>query len=132
VRHYSQNHATFYSDLFPYADSQNFVARDQDLAAQINNTIGFKATYAFLPDGWKIFKRGTATLDISHIQFKYSDFRDIKYYNDTPAGGNYAPGRRASLQLRRHRVPDLPVDVLLIRAEQAAPPTPAGSAPAPR
>ncbi len=92
LRHYSQNHATFYSDLFPYADSQNFVARDQDLAAQSNNTIGFKATYAFLPDGWKIFKRGTATLDVSRIQFKYRDFRDIKDYSDTPAGGNYTPG----------------------------------------
>jgi hypothetical protein len=92
LRHYSQNHATFYSDLFPYADSQNFVARDQDLAAQSNNTIGFKATYAFLPDGWKIFKRGTASLDVSRIQFKYGDFRDNKDYNDTPAGGNYAPG----------------------------------------
>ncbi len=92
LRHYNQNHATFYSDLFPFANSQNFMARDQDLAAQTNNTIGFKATYAFLPDGWKIFKRGTATLDVSHVQFKYDDFRNIKYFNDTPAGGNYAPG----------------------------------------
>jgi hypothetical protein len=92
LRHYNQNHAIFYSDLFPYADSQNFVGRDQDLAAQTNNTIGFKATYAFLPDGWKIFKRGTASLDVSRIQFKYDDFRNIKDYNNTPAGGNYAPG----------------------------------------
>jgi hypothetical protein len=92
VRHYSQNHASFYSDLFPFADSQNFTARDQNLAAQSNNTFGVKATYAFLPDGWKIFKRGTATLDVSHIQFKYSDFRNIKYFNDTNTGGNFAPG----------------------------------------
>jgi len=33
LRHYSQNHATFYSDLFPFANSQNFEARDQNLAA---------------------------------------------------------------------------------------------------
>jgi hypothetical protein len=92
VRHYNQNHAVFYSDLFQQAGQQNFEARDQDLAAQSNNTIGFKATYAFLPEGWKIFKRGTATFDVSRIQFKYDDFRNIKYYNDTPAGGNYAPG----------------------------------------
>jgi hypothetical protein len=92
VRHYSQNHATFYSDLFPFAGSQNFEARDQNLAAQTNNTFGLKATYAFLPEGWKIFKRGTVTLDYSHIQFKYDDFRNIKYFNDTAAGGNYAPG----------------------------------------
>jgi hypothetical protein len=93
LRHYSQNHATFYSDLFPYVDSQNFVARDQDLAAQTDNTIGFKATYAFLPDGWKIFKRGTATFDISRVQFKYSDFRDVKPYVLAPAGATLpSPG----------------------------------------
>jgi hypothetical protein len=80
LRFYKQNHATFYSDLFPEADSQNFMARDQDLAASENTTIGAKVTYAFLPDGWKMFKRGTATLDISRIAFHYLDFTDIKDY----------------------------------------------------
>jgi hypothetical protein len=80
LRYYKQGSASFYSDLFPYADSQNFMARDQDLAAQDNTTIGAKATYAFLPDGWKMFKRGTVTFDVSRIQFKYLDFRNIKYY----------------------------------------------------
>jgi Protein of unknown function (DUF3570) len=92
VRHYNQNHATFYSDIFSQPDAQNFEARDQNLAAQTNNTFGIKATYAFLPDGWKIFKRGTVTFDYSHLQFKYDDFRNIKFYNNTAAGGNYAPG----------------------------------------
>jgi hypothetical protein len=69
------------------------MARDQDLAASDNTTIGAKVTYAFLPDGWKIFKRGTATLDISRIRFNYLDFRDIRDYNDTPSGGNYAAGQ---------------------------------------
>jgi Protein of unknown function (DUF3570) len=89
VRHYNQSHASFYSDLFPFADSQNFVARDQDLAGQVDNTFGIKATYAFLPDGWKIFKRGTVTFDYSHLEFKYNDFRDIKYYS---LANGYAPG----------------------------------------
>jgi hypothetical protein len=93
VRHYSQNHASFYSDLFTAPEQQNFEARDQDLAAQTNNTFGVKATYAFLPDGWKIFKRGTATLDVSHIQFKYDDFRNIKPFVNAPAGASLpAPG----------------------------------------
>jgi len=90
VRHYSQNHATFYSDLFPSVAYQNFEARDQNLAAQTNTTFGVKATYAFLPDGWKIFKRGTVTGDFSHIHFKYSDFRDTRDYQQPdftgPAG----------------------------------------------
>jgi hypothetical protein len=88
LRYYKQGHASFYSDLFPYADSQNFTARDQDLAAQDNTTIGAKATYAFLPDGWKIFKRGTVTFDVSRIQFKYLDFRNIKDFGEP----QYLPG----------------------------------------
>jgi hypothetical protein len=79
-RYYKQNHADFYSDLFQYADEYRFEGRDQDLAAQDNYTIGAKVTYAFLPDGWKIFKRATATLDVSRITFHYLDFRNIKYY----------------------------------------------------
>jgi hypothetical protein len=78
VRYYKQSAATFYSDLFPFANSQNFTARDQNLAALDNTTIGAKVTYAFLPDGWKIFKRGTVTGDVSRIRFNYLDFRDIK------------------------------------------------------
>jgi hypothetical protein len=92
LRYYKQGHATFYSDIFPYANSQNFMARDQDLAASEDTTIGAKVTYAFLPDGWKMFKRGTATLDISRMHLHYLDFRDIKDYNDTAAGGDYLAG----------------------------------------
>jgi hypothetical protein len=88
VRYYKQNHADFYSDLFDYADEYRFEARDQDLAAQDNYTIGAKVTYAFLPDGWKMFKRATATLDVSRITFHYLDFRNIKYYG-VP---QYTPG----------------------------------------
>ncbi len=79
-RYYTQNNANFYSDLFQYADEFEFEGRDQDLAAQDNYTIGAKATYAFLPNGWKIFKRATLTLDASRIAFHYKDFRNIKDY----------------------------------------------------
>jgi Protein of unknown function (DUF3570) len=92
VRHYSQNHATFYSDLFLFANQQNFEARDQNLAASTNNTFDGKVTWAFAPEGFLIFKRATASFDVSRIQFKYSDFRNIRSYNNTPAGGNYAAG----------------------------------------
>ena len=88
LRHYSQNHATFYSDLFPFANSQNFEARDQNLAASTNNTIDGKVTWAFAPEGFLIFKRATASVDVTRIQFKYKDFRNIKDYNDN---NGYAP-----------------------------------------
>jgi Protein of unknown function (DUF3570) len=80
VRYYKQNQADFYSDLFPFADAQNFEARDQNLAALNNTTIGAKVTWAFAPDGVWVFKRGTLTFDISRIRFIYDDFRNIKYY----------------------------------------------------
>ena len=86
VRYYKQTAATFYSDLFPFAGSQNFTARDQNLAALDNTTIGAKVTYAFLPDGWRFFKRGTVTFDASRIRFNYRDFRDIKDFG-VPAFG---------------------------------------------
>jgi hypothetical protein len=80
LRYYRQGHANFYSDIFPFANSQNFTARDQDLAAASNTTVGAKVTYAFLPDGWKVFKRATATVDLSRITFHYLDFTDIRDY----------------------------------------------------
>jgi len=89
LRYYTQSHASFYSDLFPFANSQNFEARDQNLASTSNYTVGLKATYAFLPDGWRIFKRGTVTGDVSRIRFKYSDFRDIRDYG---IANGYSPG----------------------------------------
>jgi hypothetical protein len=88
-RYYKQNHANFYGDLFEYADEYRFEARDQDLAAQENYTIGAKATYAFLPNGWKMFKRATVTLDVSRITFHYLDFTNIKYYG---ISNGYEPG----------------------------------------
>jgi Protein of unknown function (DUF3570) len=91
VRYYKQNAASFYSDLFPFAGSQNFTARDQNLAAQDNTTIGAKVTYAFLPDGWRIFKRGTVTADVSRIRFNYLDFRNIKDFS-LASVPSYAPG----------------------------------------
>jgi hypothetical protein len=94
VRYYKQSAATFYSDLFPFAGSQNFTARDQNLAALDNTTIGAKVTYAFLPDGWRIFKRGTVTGDVSRIRFNYRDFRNIKDFG-LP---QYAPGNEPLYQ----------------------------------
>ena len=87
LRYYQQTHAAFYANVLPFNGYQNFEARDQDLASAENTTIGAKATYAFLPDGWKMFKRGTATLDISRISYHYLDFSDFKDFQT-----GYVPG----------------------------------------
>jgi Protein of unknown function (DUF3570) len=89
LRHYNQNHAAFYGDLFPFANSQNFEARDQNLASSTNNTIDAKVTWAFAPEGFLVFKRATASFDVSRIQFKYKDFRDTRDYT---INNGYAPG----------------------------------------
>jgi hypothetical protein len=89
LRHYNQNHATFYGDLFPFANSQNFEARDQNLATSTNDTIDAKVTWAFAPEGFLVFKRATASFDVSRIQFKYKDFRDTRDYT---INNGYAPG----------------------------------------
>jgi hypothetical protein len=46
-------------------------------------------TWAFAPQGFLVFKRATASIDVSRIQFKYGDFRNIKFYN---INNGYAPG----------------------------------------
>ena len=56
------------------------MARDQDLAAGDNFTIDAKATWAFWPDGWKMFKRATVTGEVSRIEYHYTAFRNIKDY----------------------------------------------------
>jgi Protein of unknown function (DUF3570) len=89
LRHYNQKHASFYSDLFNFANQQNFESRDQNLAASTNNTIDGKVTWAFAPEGFLVFKRATVSFDVSRIQFKYGDFRNIKNYNIT---NGYAVG----------------------------------------
>jgi Protein of unknown function (DUF3570) len=89
LRYYQQNNANFYSDLFPRRNFQNFMSRDRNLAESNDTTLGVKATYAFLPDGWRFIKRGTATLDVSRIMFKYKNFRDI--HQTTVAGAGNEP-----------------------------------------
>ncbi len=80
-RLYSQTKADFYSDLFPYRDAQNFLARDKELSTFSSRNLGFGISYAFLPNGWGFIDNGSANLFYDMIRFDYEDFRNI------PAGG---------------------------------------------
>jgi hypothetical protein len=83
-RFYKQNSAVFFSDLFPYADAQNFMARDKETSALSSNTIGIGAAYEF-PVTWVSFlKKGTANLHVTHMMVDYSQFRDL---TDFPQAG---------------------------------------------
>jgi Protein of unknown function (DUF3570) len=82
-RFYKQNGADFFSDLFPYEDSQNFMARDKETSPLTGHTLGFGAMYE-LPVGFAPWlKRGTANLHLSHMMIDYKEFRDLR---DLPPG----------------------------------------------
>jgi hypothetical protein len=80
-RYYDQTKADFYSDLFPFANSQNFLGRDKELSTFSNQTIRAAVTYDMKTSGSGFVSRGTVNFDLSYIQFDYSDFRNV------PAGG---------------------------------------------
>jgi hypothetical protein len=83
-RWYDQSSADFYSDLFPRANAQNFLARDKELSTFTSQMFSLGATYELPSLGWDRILRSTVNLYYDHIQFRYDDFRDIT------AGG--APG----------------------------------------
>jgi hypothetical protein len=76
-RAYEQTEADFYSDLFPYANYQNFMGRDKELSPLTTTTFGLGVTYQ-LPNGtipW--FDKSTVNLFWDRIQFDYEDFRNV-------------------------------------------------------
>ena len=75
-RYHDQTAAEFYSDLFPFIDSQTYLARDKELSTFTSSTIGLGASYEF-GRSWKSIERGSFNLNIDWIQFDYDDFRDL-------------------------------------------------------
>ena len=84
-RFYDQTAADFYSDLFPRAGAQNFLARDKEMAAFQTQTIGAGVSYEFPMEWFPGFKRGQVSLMMDYIDFQYDNFRDV-----TATG--FAPG----------------------------------------
>jgi hypothetical protein len=79
-RFYKQNSADFFSDLFPYEDAQNFMARDKETSAFTGHTLGVGASYEFQLPFAPWIKRGTANLNISRMMIDYDEFRDLRAY----------------------------------------------------
>lgn len=84
-RYYTQNSASFYSDLFQYPNQQNYMARDRELAAQDNNSIGAALSYDFLKAKQGFLKRAAGSLHYDYIMYRYKDFRDATQ-RQYPAG----------------------------------------------
>jgi hypothetical protein len=82
-RSYSQNKADFFSDLFPAAGYQNFMARDKELSTFDSRTLRLGLSYEITRPGG-LFSRGSFNLAYDHIEFEYQDFRDLTVSGSTP------------------------------------------------
>lgn len=76
-RYYTQNHADFYSDLFPYANSQNFLARDRELAGFSSHDVHLGVGYEFPLTVWGVGQKGSANFYYDHMIYTYNDFRNV-------------------------------------------------------
>jgi Protein of unknown function (DUF3570) len=78
-RHYSQDQAYFYNDLFEFqsVDDKDFRARDKELSQFTTQTIGIGASYEFKIGKGEILDKGSINLHYDHIQFDYDNFRDL-------------------------------------------------------
>ncbi len=75
-RHYKQGHASFYSDLFSSPNQQNYMARDRELAAQSNDSVGLAVSFDLLKSNRRFFKKLQGSLHYDYIMYKFKDFRD--------------------------------------------------------
>ena len=81
LRLHEQTSAEFYSDLFPFQDAQNFLARDKELSSFSSTSIGLGASYDF-GRAWTWVERGSLNLELDWIHFDYDDFRDLTESGD--------------------------------------------------
>ena len=77
LRYYDQQKADFFSDLFPFEDAQNHLARDKELSTFTSITLGGGFSYELDNGNWSWFKRGSLNFHLDHIFFDYDDFRDL-------------------------------------------------------
>ena len=84
VRYYQQDSADFYSDLYPYANAQNFLARDRELATFNSLTVGLGATWEYHVRRFSWLQKGTLNLRWDRMHSSYDDFRDLRVQGVTP------------------------------------------------
>ena len=83
-RYYTQSAADFYSDLFPYANAQNFLARDKELSPFVSYGPHVGATYTVLDRQGERPMKSTLNVFFDHYSFSYDDFRDLT--SNAPVG----------------------------------------------
>jgi hypothetical protein len=83
-RFYKQNAATFFSDLFPRANSQNFMARDRELAAFNSYTVGVGVSYDFPIPRNPWINRSSFSVRFDHMLIDYKDYRNALLIGANP------------------------------------------------
>jgi hypothetical protein len=83
-RYYTQTAADFYSDLFPYANAQNFMGRDKELSTFTSHSFRFGVSYDIPRRFGEFLDSGTINLVYDHILFNYDDFRNVTVTGVTP------------------------------------------------
>jgi hypothetical protein len=73
-RYYNQNHANFYSNLFPYANAQNFESRNRELATYKSYSAGVGASYQFTIPRVSWIQKSTVNLRYDYFIVNYGDF----------------------------------------------------------
>lgn len=76
-RYYNQSKADFFSDLFPFQNAQNYLARDKELSKFNSYTLGAGVSYEFDNKVWDSIKRGSLNFNLDLIYFEYDEFRDL-------------------------------------------------------
>ena len=84
VRHYSQESADFYSDLFERSEQFNFMARDKEMSTYTGLTVGLSLAYEWKFSETATFKKSSFHIEYDYMRFEYDNFRDVTA--DAPVG----------------------------------------------
>ncbi|MFQ3251438.1 MAG: hypothetical protein ACI9O6_003288 [Glaciecola sp.] len=76
VRHYQQDKADFYQDLFSRPDEFNFMARDKEMSTYTGLTAGISVSYEWQFSQTAMFKKSAVHFEWDYMKFDYDDFRD--------------------------------------------------------
>jgi hypothetical protein len=82
-RYYKQSQADFYSDLFPYPDAQNYLARDRQLSDFNSSTFGAGVSYE-MPFRNKWVDKASVNFYWDRMTVDYDNFTDITVKGGTP------------------------------------------------
>lgn len=77
VRYYQQDQAEFYSDLFPFENSQLHQARDKELSTYDGTTLGMGVSYEIKQGVIPFVKRLQFSVLADYLNYEYENFRDV-------------------------------------------------------